>query len=948
VLWHFHKRHYAVWLGHTKPSPLKQGIGLCLRLPWGKTEIMAEGYTLQPAPIDINADLVELAALLRIRERPGNPELAQRIQQRLDKRGHLFYQVLRSSFQDATLTFPDGGSEPAPRVDAKTTLEAWLENIALRILRRRYPAFERYAPRHGSLPKEAWLRFMRSATHEDIAKAEVDDYVKLIREAYLVPMGLLRRRGREYQIPANLDRHELVRLIAPLLEHHPSPQTLHDYLAEPIYGLVPDQINLLLIFLLLQGEIDILKGRKSYRESYEILPNPLHYDRLSPGYALGMDNINALQRLCEGLQLRIPTQWTVLLQRRCATQLAELRRRHLDRLHPLLRQLKDLRQGTRLADRIEQYIDRWNALDKGEHQLQGLEQFLFEIGPVDDFVEEYQTYEVLPERITRLLGETQRYVQFFQHPALQRLLPENEAIDANAVPGLDDPQALETWLQRAAETYQGYKQRYRQGHDSWWQELAEHPIWDWQAPALASSQHLNLERELAELKRCQSEAATLRCRGLVNLDFQPQCSCGFDGETSLVGPVLERFEGLRERIETRMRLFFQQDEIKSRMRDWQREGLEMHTDTISYLEGRRPIPEIGDVQSLDRYLSGVELATEMDIAPIIELLCQRPWQPTDLLSRLEQRFKTQSHGRLRFKRSVHSSVPQQIIEWCVKQSLSFGIPLPDGFEPKELNTVTRQLCPGWVGPEALRRLEELGIDPSGIESILGWVLDGHIPLPKDLGQEDSLLGAVATMMHPPGIDTAQELAMLSERIYRVHDRLWHIVGKRWLDLLCDIADAPLTGLPSLPKILRQHRDEQWVLIDALGLPLLGPLQPIMFKSFTAWRQDAPQFAQVSTTTTTDACYRELLEAGITHPFEKINVIDELLHQGLQPFSDVIALAETQLNIACRRLSSRLDPKHPLLIFADHGFRIAKDGRSFGHGGPSTLERVVPVLRLVPK
>jgi hypothetical protein len=348
---------------------------------------MAEGYTLQPAPIDITADLVELGALLRLKERPANPELAQRIQKRLDTRGHLFSQVLRNAWQEATLTFPDGGSEPAPRVDAKTTLEAWLENIALRILRRRYPAFERYAPRHGSLPKEAWLRFMRFATHEDIGNADVDDYVKLIREAYLVPMGLLRRRGRAYQIPANLDRHELIRLITPLLEHHPSPQTVHDYLSEPIYGLVPDQINLLLIFLLLQGEIDILKGRKSYRETYEALPNPLHYERLSPGYALGMDNINALQRLCEGLQLRIPAQWTVLLQRRCATQLTELRRKHLDRLQPLLRQLEGLKQGAQLADRIQQYMDRWNALDKGEHLLQGLEQFLFEIGPVDDFVE---------------------------------------------------------------------------------------------------------------------------------------------------------------------------------------------------------------------------------------------------------------------------------------------------------------------------------------------------------------------------------------------------------------------------------------------------------------------------------------------------------------------------------------------------------------------------------
>ncbi len=37
----------------------------------------------------------------------------------------------------------------------------------------------------------------------------------------------------------------------------------------------------------------------------------------------------------------------------------------------------------------------------------------------------------------------------------------------------------------------------------------------------------------------------------------------------------------------------------------------------------------------------------------------------------------------------------------------------------------------------------------------------------------------------------------------------------------------------------------------------------------------------------------------------------------------------------------------LLLFADHGFRIAPDGGSFQHGGPSALERLVPVLRLEP-
>ncbi|MEN8132465.1 MAG: DUF6079 family protein, partial [Pseudomonadota bacterium] len=745
VLWQFHPRRYAVWLGHQTPTPVED-IGLCIRLPWGRSGPMAGGYTLQPAPIELTADLIELAALLRLRERPGNPELARRIGQRIETGGQRFAQLLRSAWQEARWIPPEGGSEPAPRLDGKTTLDSWLSTLALWILRRRYPAFERFAPRHGPLPKEVWLRFMRFASHDDIGSAEADDHVKLVREAYLVPMGLLRRKGREYLTPVHLERHELVRLITPLLEHNPSPRTVHEHLREPIYGLVPDQINLLLVFLLLQGELDILKGRKSYRDSFETLPNPLHYDRVSPSHGLGMENINALQRLCQGLKIRIPTQWTVLLQRRCADQLIERRRKHLDRLHPLLRQMQALEQGQRLAERIQHYINRWNALDKGEHQLQGLEQFLFEIGPVDGFLEEYKEFDGLPERLQRLLNETQRYLQLLQHPTVRQLLDDTGTLDADEIPGLDEPQALEDWLQRATQCYEGHKQRYRQRHERWWYDLSEHSIWSWQAPALAHSRHLGLNEALAELKSCRREAIKRRCHGLVNLDYQPQCSCGFDGETAPIESRLQRFDQLRASIDTRLRLFFQQDEVKSRLRDWQREGMEMNTDTISYLEGQRPTPVVQDVASLDQYLSGIALATEIALEPIIDLLCQRTWKPTELMAELQRRFTASGKSRLRFTGRDQGTIPGSVLEWCARQSLEQGIALPEALLRQDLKkATTKTLRPEWIGPRALHHLEDLGLEPGAIQRILAWILDGHIPLPETKGPEGSLLNAVSTM-----------------------------------------------------------------------------------------------------------------------------------------------------------------------------------------------------------
>jgi hypothetical protein len=45
------------------------------------------------------------------------------------------------------------------------------------------------------------------------------------------------------------------------------------------------------------------------------------------------------------------------------------------------------------------------------------------------------------------------------------------------------------------------------------------------------------------------------------------------------------------------------------------------------------------------------------------------------------------------------------------------------------------------------------------------------------------------------------------------------------------------------------------------------------------------------------------------------------------------------------VATRLDPSRPVLVFGDHGFRLAADGRGFEHGGTSTLERLTLMLRL---
>ena len=942
LLWHFHPREYSLWLGEGTP-PAVEGVALCLRLPWGDTQPAPGVHSVVPAPIKVDDALVELAALARLQDRPGDPELQKRIQKRLAERLGYLLQVVRGAWQEARIIGPDGSAEAAPAIRAKDAFEGWLESLVLWVLRRRYPGFERFAPGHGPLPKEAWLRFMRYAVEDDLGADQADDFVRLIREAYLVPMGLLRRKGRDYVTPANLDRHELVSLVVPLLEHNPPPQTLHEHLAQPIYGLVPDQVNLLLVFLLLEGEIDILKDRKSYRRCFETLPNPLHYDRVVPAHALGMDQLNALEALCGGLDIRTPAHWSVMTQRRCAQQLVEAGRTHCARLQPLVRQLQELPQGLRVAEGLQEHIDRWAALDKGEHALQGVEQFLFEVGSVSVFLDEVREYQQLPDRIQQLLTETQRLTHLLQQPAvLERASVEDPEFDPEQPPGLHESQQLQEWLQCGKAIYQAYKQDYAQRHQAWWQQIAKHPLWNWRAPPLASSRHLELDEALAAVEHCRSEATRLRCRDLVNLDYQPSCSCGFDGATAPIAASLGLFEQWRDTIDTQLRLFFQQDAVKQRLRDWQRDGLEMETGTVSYLEGKRPVPEVRDIATLDRYLSGVELATDMDIATVVELLGQRLWRPEDLLKELQRRFATSGDQHLRFTGGLGTAIPPQVLAWCAEQCMRNGAPLPQGLDGASLNAITESLRAEWVGTEALQGLEQLGLDEAGVERVLQWLIDGHIALPEALWPDGSVLNAVTALDAGQTPTTPQTLAEHSHALYLAHSRLHRLAGERWLACLDGVACAPMPDLPALVDVLRDHAEAQWLLIDCLGLPLLTPLTPVLHKVFGDWGEGSAQFAQVSETTTTDACYRDLLSAEINHSFSKVNVIDDLIHAGFTPFDELITLAGAQLEVACQRILGRLDRERGLVVFADHGFRIASDGRAYGHGGDSTLERVVPV------
>jgi hypothetical protein len=949
VRWHFHDRAYALFAG-TQSPPSRVETTLVLRPPWGPAEAAPGHFTLIPKRIEVGTEHIELAALIAAREQNWSADVTRKLGSRFSERLRLFEAEVRSAYLDSTLITPLGLEERLPRMPAEGTFLSWLERIVESIFKRIHPSFETYAPVYGPLPKEAYRALMRFATQQDLGEPTDEPYVQLIREAYLVPMKLLRPQGRGYVFAKHPDRNELVRAVRSLIDCQPAPPVVYKHLAESVYGLVPDQVSLLLIVLLILGEIDMIKDRKSYRETFETLPVPLQFDRIVPGTALGMDQLRKLTTVCDGLGVRTPPQWTVLAQRRAARELAELGQARSQVLQALILKLREWGQGESLCERIQQALRLWTSLEKGRDELEGLQQFLYEISSPEAFVETMAELAELPAKIDRLVNDLQRMCHVLEHPAIRRAF--DGAIDARIQalgppPQLDRADAAAKWLKAAHEIYADYQREYRRLHDAWWAECAKHDVWSWRPSPLARSRHLGLANELQQLGSNRAAAQQLRCRSLVNLDFQPICNCQFDGTESPIREVFDRFQALRKVVEESISRFFAQDEVRSRLRQWVSDRIEVNPQTLAYLNGLQSSPQISNLDLFDDYLSGLKLVSEVDVTDVAKLLQQQTWDRQSLVQAFDAWIGRRGEGRLRFRASKADS-QCELARWCLARALESGVPLPEGLPAESLQDAADAMTPGWIRPAAIPRLDELGIGDAAVNRILQWIAEARVQV-GDPYQASPSVFAAAHLARPVAIETPQDLADCVERLYLAHQRLHGISKRHWLKRLDEIArTSPVCEVRPLTDVLKEHIDAQWVVLDCLGLPLLSMLRSQLESLFPDWRLDRQEFARVSRQTTTDQFYRDVVNTGVQQAIEKTNVVDNILHARFLPLADVARIASAELTIAARSICRRLEKKRPLLVLADHGFRIAADGHSYTHGGDSELERIVPVLRLKPK
>lgn len=992
VTWQFHDRNFSL-LVSSEPAELKLGaqdesLRICLRLPWGDRSPWAGAFSIVPAALQPSEAWIELAALAQAQKRQWTGKAATRLESQFNERLQLFGSQVRSCYQEAQFVTQQGKTELAPAASQTTRFAEWVDQVAMIALRRVYPSFERFAPVHGPLPRESIRSFARFLSTSDLEAAELPDDVRMIVEAYLVPMKLVRRSGRAYALTKNPENGELVRLILPLVASEVAPQSIYEQLQGPVYGLVPDQVTVLLLYLLVLGEIDLRKGSHSYWDSFETLPTPIQYDRAVPGQALKPARVADLLELCERLQITIPPKLTVLGQRRAVTQL----RNRLAELTTPLRQLKGrlaaMPDAQEAAEKLDAFLERAAVLAHSSDELHAFQQLIFEFKSTEGFLGELQELTAFAQKADTAMEQRARMVQLLSHPAVDGWDDVEVSLHLDSLgkpPGLAQWNELAAWLESSKQAYQVYCRSYQERHDRWWKQVEKNPGWNWQLPTIAKSQHVGLGDVQARLDQARRNAQARRCRTLVNLDFQPVCHCEFDGQSSPISKDLRAMEAIQAEVEESLRLFFGQPQVRERIRAWVADEVEVNTETLAYLEEKQPWPQTNELTLLDRHLAGITAVDVITLDGFVEKLQQQTWSREEAIAAWMRLIDARRRDRFRFRYGDPSttsrdqaaagespttdngvatsdgSLPHSVVSWCVKQSVANAVPIPAEIDALQLQAAAETLQTTWIAADSLLRLESLRLGSVIEDKIAGWLLDGHLTIPetgpgsasKDASSvnlpaepaEAGIVSCIREILRPNVPTDLEGFEGQSHLLYRHHHRMSALAAAKWTERLKMQARHSLPVLPQLVARLANYSNYPWLLLDALALPLLPYFRQSISKLLPGWQIQRVEYASVSETSTTDQCYRDLLDSGVRRSLLKCNAIDELIHQRFVPLDNLWQLATAELTLELESVVPQLSGEQTVVVFADHGFRIASRGDAYVHGGDSALERTVPVMLL---
>ena len=406
------------------------------------------------------------------------------------------------------------------------------------------------------------------------------------------------------------------------------------------------------------------------------------------------------------------------------------------------------------------------------------------------------------------------------------------------------------------------------------------------------------------------------------------------------------FETAANTLEQELRLFFQQEQVKSRVRDWIEQKVELNPRTLSYLENKADYPDVSSLALFDQHLSGLELTQAIEPEALLDLIGDGVWDKPALIKAIHEFF-----NRFGPRVAVRRPMPparKDLVAWCCEQALRLGCALPAGFSVAEHTLMAGLIQPQWVSEACLTALESIGLNESAIQRILDLVLNGAVSIPGKPPQTGPFAVAME-LLRPKQPVSVEDLAAQAQLLYGQHERFLKLRPQPWLSRLQQLAESKFPEMPpGLEQLLQKHTGSHWIVVDCLGLPLLGTVRPMLADAFAGWTIREVEFGLVSEQTSTEAFYLGLIGRDFRKAFEKINSVDALIHGRKLTFDELRRLCSAELEIAFRKLKPGLDPASPLVIFGDHGFRLAPDGAGFAHGGPTTLERIVPIFVLDPR
>lgn len=909
VRWHQHDRRIAIWHGNGLPSTPPVEPSLVVRLPWSSPT--APGYaTVLPDAPPAGPSLKEILALARLLERAWRPAQEAVLRQRLTDRTVRAAQDLSTACRAARFLDPSGTAVPP--------VHGGLDAYGERLLRLRFPKFEAVAPTWTALPAAAWQAWMRAGGEVDAADVEGAKWLRLVRDGFLGPMGILRREGGVLVAAEPLERVELVRVLLPLCSVEPEPSAVYASLAAPPWGLVPDQVTALLAFLVVRGELDVTRtgpdGTHSWRTAADTLPSPLQYARIVAGSGLDAEALRGLDELTKLLVIPRPKTWTAAAQGAAVAGISR-------RVQETAARFAALDFGGLELDPtadVEALYTAEGLLTPGDARG-GFEELLHRLGPA--------------ARLGARLVGARELVDRLEHqlPELRRLLAAGVTAGADATPRLTDGGAVEAWLTSARQRQTEQATRYRQAHDALWATLSADPVWDWSPPPAASLAAAGLGKERAAYQA--RRARLIRCVARLTPE-QGRCGCGFDGETAPAAAEIAALAEMRKRLEEELTAIFAQGAVRDSLREALQLGVVAPSELRPWLDRQVAWPEVSDVQALDAHLAGVQVVSNLPAGKVLDRLVGRTWTKDELGVAFAELVAELPGDRIR----VTAGDDLAVVRWANRVALRYGEPLPGALRGRG---ALGDLIPDDVSPAALCTLDTLGLSDEVIDRVLGFIADGLLtaaPTASAIVQAAAELSIAATPTTPEG------LAEAAARLYGCHDRLLRVAPARWLDRLEALATTGIEA-PALPLVLKDHLDRQWWVVDALGLPLWPAVRLALGEILPGWKVQSVTFAKSSAVSTTAAFQDGLLAHVPRQPFVKTDSIDALLHERWSPFPDMSRMAIAELIGAGRRIAKGLDPARELVLFADHGFRLSRDGRRYVHGGPSTLERLVPVVVL---